>query len=107
MRLALAAVVTLAAAGAGRASGTIYYGSRAGMVVDVVSVSGLSTANAMIRTRHTRANATAFCREYVGKITADCIRDELAAPLNVNRRRKLTPYRRPILALARFWCSGR
>ena len=82
MRLALAAVVTLAAAGAGRASGTIYYGSRAGMVVDVVSVSGLSTANAMIRTRHTRANATAFCREYVGKITADCIRDELAAPLN-------------------------
>lgn len=83
MRLAVLAVVALVAgSGDGWASGTIYYGSRAGMVVDVVSVSGLGTANAVIRTRHTRANATAFCREYVGKVTADCIREELAAPLN-------------------------
>ena len=82
MRLILAAVALVVAVGPGWASGTLYYGSRAGMVVDVVSVSGLSTANAVIRTRHTRANATAFCREYVGKITTECIREELAAPLN-------------------------
>jgi hypothetical protein len=64
------------------ASGTIGYGSRAGMEVDVVSMSGIDTARAIIRTRHTRQNATAFCREYVGKVTADCIRQELAKPLN-------------------------
>ncbi len=81
MRLAIAAVALVAASPAG-ASGTIFYGSRAGMVVDVVSVSGLGTAHAVIHTHHTRANATAFCREYVGKVTPKCVEDELAAPLN-------------------------
>lgn len=83
MRLALTlAALALVVAAPALASGTIFYGSRAGMVVDVVSVSGLGTAHAVIHTRHTRANATAFCREYVGKVTAKCVSDELAAPLN-------------------------
>jgi len=64
------------------AAGTIYYGSRTGMVVDVVSMSGLDTAQSVIHTRHTRPNAMAFCRDYVGKVTPKCIEDELATRLN-------------------------
>jgi hypothetical protein len=64
------------------ASGTIFYGSRAGMEVAVISVSGLSTAQAVIHTKHTRENAIVFCREYVGQVTEECIRRELAIPLN-------------------------
>lgn len=64
------------------ASGTLDYGSRAGMVVSVISVSGLDTSNAVIKTEHTKANAIAYCKEYVRKITSECIRAELAKPLN-------------------------
>jgi hypothetical protein len=64
------------------ASGVLYYGSRAGMVVSVVSVSGLDSSRAVIRTKHTRANALAYCRDYVLKVTAQCIQQELAKPLN-------------------------
>lgn len=64
------------------ASGTIGYGSRAGMEVSVISMSGLNTARAIIRTKHTRENAIAFCRDYVQKVTEECIRGELEKPLN-------------------------
>lgn len=64
------------------ASGTIGYGSRAGMEVSVVSISGLDTARAVIRTRHTRQNAITFCRDYVQKVTEECIQEELGKPLN-------------------------
>lgn len=64
------------------AAGKIYYGSRAGMQVTVVSIGGLDTAKAVIRTKHTREDAAAFCREYVGKVTPDCVREELQTPLN-------------------------
>ena len=64
------------------ASGTIGYGSRAGMEVTVLGVEGLNTARAIIRTKHTRENAISFCRDYVGKITEDCVRQELALPMN-------------------------
>ncbi len=64
------------------ASGVIGYGSRAGMEVTVVSMSGLDTTNAVIRTRHTRENAITFCREYVKKVTEGCIREELETRLN-------------------------
>ena len=77
---AVAALVILA--GPAEASGTLGYGSRAGMEVDVVSMSGLNTAHAVIATKHTRANAVAFCRDYVKKVTSGCIRDELAVRLN-------------------------
>jgi hypothetical protein len=78
--LMLIALVT--ASGLAGASGKIGYGSRAGMEVTVVSMEGLDTARAVIRTKHTREDAMAFCREYVGEVTESCIRQELATPLN-------------------------
>ena len=68
--------------GSAFASGKIYYGSRAGMTVTVISMEGLDTAHAVIRTKHTREDAIGFCRDYVGKITSLCTREELAVPLN-------------------------
>src|SRR5882757_586977 len=76
------ALPALAAVTPAMASGTIYYGSRAGMEVSVVSVEALDTAHAIIRTKHTRENAIAFCREYIQKVTEECIRETLAIPLN-------------------------
>lgn len=52
------------------------------MQVSVISISDLDTAHAVIRTRHTREDAIAFCRDYVLKVTPDCIRRELETPLN-------------------------
>jgi hypothetical protein len=78
----LIALSFLVAAIPAYASGTIFYGSRAGMEVAVISVSGLSTTRAVIHTKHTRENATAFCREYVAQVTEECIQRELAIPLN-------------------------
>jgi len=52
------------------------------MTVTVVSVQGLNTANAVIRTTHTRDDALAFCRDYVQQVTDACIEEELARPLN-------------------------
>ncbi len=82
MRPYLALAATLLSASPVLASGTLGYGSRAGMEVDVVSMSGLDTAHAVIKTRHTRANAIAFCRDYVQKVTPQCINEELAVRLN-------------------------
>ena len=64
------------------ASGKVFYGSRAGMTVTVVSMSGLDTERAVIRTKHTRDDAVGFCRDYVQKITKRCVDDEMAIPLN-------------------------
>lgn len=52
------------------------------MQVSVVSLSGLDTAKAVIKTKHTRKDATAFCRDYVLKVTEGCIRETLDIPLN-------------------------
>jgi hypothetical protein len=52
------------------------------MTVTVVSMEGLDTADAVIRTKHTREDAIGFCRGYVQKVTPSCIREELAVPLN-------------------------
>lgn len=60
---------------------TIGYGSRAGMEVTIVSSAGLDTSQAIIYTNHTRDNATAFCRDYIGKVTEECIQDELKVSL--------------------------
>ncbi|MDB5422584.1 MAG: hypothetical protein JWR59_2531 [Brevundimonas sp.] len=64
------------------AAGKINYGSRDGMTVTVVSMSGINSAHAVIRVRHTRDDAIDFCRKYVGKVTATCIQGELETPLN-------------------------
>lgn len=60
------------------AAETIYYGSRAGMVVTVVKKSNLNSTHAKITAKHTRENAIEFCREYVQKVDEKCIKDNLA-----------------------------
>jgi hypothetical protein len=57
---------------------TLYYGSRAGMEVSILGMEGRDTAHAVIRIRHTRDNAIAFCRDYVRNVTEECIHDTLA-----------------------------
>lgn len=59
----------------------VFYGSRAGMTVTVVSSSGINSDRASIRTKHTKEDATGYCREYVGKITDKCIRDAMVAQI--------------------------
>ncbi|MBB3302867.1 uncharacterized protein FHT72_006803 [Rhizobium sp. BK077] len=59
----------------------VYYGSRAGMQVSVVSRSGIDTPRAVIQIEHRREDAVAFCRDYVLKVTDQCIEDELAIDL--------------------------
>jgi uncharacterized protein len=56
---------------------SVYYGTRAGMIVDIVGISGTDTAHAVLRFRHTRMNAMSFCREYAMKVTDKCINDEM------------------------------
>ncbi len=57
---------------------TLDYGWRAGMVVSILGMDGRDTAHAVIRIKHTRDNAIAFCRDFVRNVTEDCIRDTLA-----------------------------
>jgi hypothetical protein len=64
------------------AAGKIYYGSRAGMIVTVVSMSGIGSEQAVIHTKHTKEDATAYCREYEGKVTAACVKEELEIRLS-------------------------
>jgi hypothetical protein len=80
MRTITAAAAFLLAAGAAHAE-TLYYGSRAGMEVTVVKKSNLNTTHAKITVKHTRENAITFCREYVGKVTEKCIKEELSSDL--------------------------
>ena len=67
--------------GAAAQAETIYYGSRAGMEVTVVKKSNIGTTHAKILTKHTKANATAFCREYAQEVTPECIAEEMAQEL--------------------------
>ena len=81
MRLQLV-LLSLLFSTAAMASGKIGYGTRAGMQVTVVSMSGLDTRKAIIKTTHNRDDALAFCRDYVQKVTEKCIQEELAVPLS-------------------------
>ena len=67
--------------GATEVGSKIIYGSRLGMQVTVTSVRGIGTSRAVIEVEHTREDATAFCREYVQKVTPKCIEDELATEI--------------------------
>lgn len=76
-----------ALSGVSHAGDLIYYGSRAGMQYTVSSSSGLGTAEAVIQARHTRKNATAYCRDYVQSVTKACIAENLAeVPARVTLR---------------------
>ena len=57
---------------------TLDYGWRAGMQVSVLGMEGRDTTHAVIRIRHTRDNAIAFCRDFVRNVTEECIHDTLA-----------------------------
>lgn len=59
----------------------VYYGSRAGMQVSLVARVGLNTQHAVITVEHRREDAIAYCRDYVQKVTEQCIADELAVKL--------------------------
>jgi hypothetical protein len=61
---------------------TIQYGTRMGMVADIISKKGLDTDNAIITTKHTRENAIAFCRDYAFSAREQCIEEELATELS-------------------------
>jgi hypothetical protein len=54
-------------------AGSIYYGSRAGMEVTVVGVSGIGTTHAVIRVKHTRENARTFCTDYANDKSEACV----------------------------------
>ena len=58
---------------------TIDYGARAGMEVSILGMEGRDTAQAVVRFRHTRDNAIAFCRDFVRNVTEDCVQEALAA----------------------------
>jgi hypothetical protein len=79
---ALMGALWLASSGPATASGKIFYGSRAGMTVSVISMQGLNTRQAVIHTQHTREDAIAFCREYEQNLTDECVNRELATPMN-------------------------
>jgi hypothetical protein len=74
--LALAGLSPAGAQTSGQA--TLDYGSRAGMEVSILGMDGRDTAHAVIRIKHTRDNAIAFCRDFVRNVTEECIHDTLA-----------------------------
>jgi hypothetical protein len=84
MKTILLAILLVACVPPAKAETTskLGYGSRVGMEVTVLSASGLDTEHAVIITRHTREDASRFCVEYDGRVTSQCIADELAVPLN-------------------------
>jgi hypothetical protein len=54
-------------------AGSVSYGSRAGMEVTLIAVSGIGTTRAVIRVKHTRENARAFCTEYANDKSEACV----------------------------------
>ncbi|MGF1619574.1 MAG: hypothetical protein ACFCUR_03040 [Rhodomicrobiaceae bacterium] len=59
----------------------INYGTREGMHVTILSISGLDSENAVIKTRHTREDAIDFCRDYILNINERCIKETLEIDL--------------------------
>jgi hypothetical protein len=55
------------------AAGSVAYGSRVGTDVTVVGISGIGTSRAIIRAKHTRENARAFCTEYSNDRSEECV----------------------------------
>src|SRR5437879_8687298 len=54
------------------------YGPRAGMEVSIAGMEARDTAQAVIRFKHTRDNAIAYCRDYVRDVTEECVQQTLA-----------------------------
>lgn len=69
----ISAAAFLLSCSPGFAADKIFYGSRIGMEVDIISVSGLGSNHAVIKTRHTRENAKAFCEKYNNDPSEKCV----------------------------------
>lgn len=80
MRIVTTIGLLLAMSAAAQAE-TIFYGSRAGEEVTVVEKSDIGSADARITARLTKANAIAYCREYVQKVTRKCVSDTMKIEL--------------------------
>ncbi len=85
---------------------TLYYGSRAGMLVTVVKKSNIGTTHARITTRHTKANAVAYCRDYVRKVTPKCVADEMKTPLRTEIAANCRTGRFTTLYGQGYWFKG-
>lgn len=81
--IALIALTTTISAYA--ADEELYYGSRAGMSVTVISKKGIGSSNATIKVKHLPKNAKAFCVEYVLDHSMACVRRTMAE-VRVNDR---------------------
>lgn len=57
---------------------SIYYGSRAGMHLTTISKSGIGTANAVIKVKHTPKDAKAVCVEYDLDNSMACVKRTMA-----------------------------
>ncbi|MBB4183665.1 hypothetical protein GGE07_000278 [Sinorhizobium terangae] len=58
--------------------GKLFYGTRAGQSMTIVSKEGIGTANAVIRLKHTAQDAKSFCVEYMLDHSMRCVRQVLA-----------------------------
>jgi len=56
----------------------IYYGSRTGMHVTIISKSGISSSNAVIMIEHTPNDAKAYCVGYEQDFSAACVHRTMA-----------------------------
>jgi hypothetical protein len=52
----------------------LYYGSRAGMTVTIISKEGIGTDRAVVHVEHRPANAKQFCTEYLNDNSMACVR---------------------------------
>jgi hypothetical protein len=78
MRTNILTLLLLALPLAAHADDRIYYGTRAGMHLTTVGKSGIGTADAVIRLKHTPEDAKAFCEEYLYDKSEACVRKALA-----------------------------
>jgi hypothetical protein len=74
--------ITCVYVGDAHAQNKIFYGSRAGMQMTILSARGINTDRAIIIAKHTREDAERFCVEYEGTVTESCINDQLDVELN-------------------------
>nr|WP_255647514.1 hypothetical protein [Ensifer sp. IC4062] len=58
--------------------GKLFYGTRAGQSLTIVSKEGIGTANAVIRLKHTAQDAKSFCVGYLLDHSMRCVRQVLA-----------------------------
>jgi hypothetical protein len=76
-RIAASLVTLILTLGSSYAAVLLPYGTRAGMSVTIVELKGIDTEAATIRVEHTRANAKAFCVEYVQTTDEQCVETTL------------------------------